>query len=47
MVTLMPDVSMLNDPRGWSKVQTIAIPAWYTPLVLTVGGIARNGVLST
>lgn len=46
MVTLMPDVSMLNDPRGWSKVQTIATPAWYAPLVLTVDSIAQNGMPS-
>ncbi|KJX75907.1 type VII secretion-associated serine protease mycosin [Mycobacterium lepromatosis] len=42
----MPDVSMPNDPRGWSKVQTIVTPAWYAPLVLTVGGIAQNGMPS-
>lgn len=42
----MPDASTPNDPRGWSKVQTIVTPAWYAPLVLTVGGIAQNGMPS-
>ncbi|AKN15717.1 type VII secretion-associated serine protease mycosin [Mycobacterium haemophilum] len=42
----MPDPSTPNDPRGWSKVQTIVTPAWYAPLVLTVGGIAQNGMPS-
>ena len=31
---------MPADPRGWQQVQTIVSPAWYSPLVLTVGGIA-------
>ncbi len=34
---------MPADPRGWKQVQTIVSPAWYSPLVLTVGGIAQNG----
>ena len=35
-----PDPSIPADPRGWKQVQTIVSPAWYSPLVLTVGGIA-------
>lgn len=38
-----PDPSIPADPRGWEQVQTIVSPAWYSPLVLTVGGIAPNG----
>lgn len=38
-----PDPSMPNDPRGWRQVQTIVTPAWYAPLVLTVGGVGQNG----
>ncbi|BBA90807.1 MULTISPECIES: type VII secretion system ESX-1 serine protease mycosin MycP1 [Mycobacterium] len=43
----MPDASTPNDPRGWNKVQTVVTPAWYAPLVLTVGGIGQNGVPSS
>lgn len=42
-----PDPSIPADPRGWKQVQTIVSPAWYSPLVLTVGGIAPNGQPST
>jgi membrane-anchored mycosin MYCP len=42
-----PDASVPADPRGWKQVQTIVSPAWYSPLVLTVGGIAPNGQPST
>jgi membrane-anchored mycosin MYCP len=38
-----PDPAFPADPRGWKQVQTIVSPAWYSPLVLTVGGIAQNG----
>ena len=38
-----PDPAIPADPRGWNQVQTIVSPAWYSPLVLTVGGIAQNG----
>jgi len=38
-----PDPATPADPRGWRQVQTIVSPAWYSPLVLTVGGIAQNG----
>ena len=38
-----PDPSIPSDPLGWQQVQTIVSPAWYSPLVLTVGGIAQNG----
>ena len=38
-----PDPSIPADPRGWKQVTTIVSPAWYSPLVLTVGGIAQNG----
>jgi membrane-anchored mycosin MYCP len=41
-----PDPSMPNDPRGWQQVQTIVTPAWYTPLVLAVGGVGQNGAPS-
>ena len=37
-----PDPSVPSDPRGWQRVQTIVSPAWYSPLVLTVGGIGQN-----
>ncbi|MGV0714392.1 type VII secretion-associated serine protease mycosin [Mycolicibacterium sp. XJ662] len=42
-----PDPALPNDPRGWEQVQTVVSPAWYAPLVLTVGGIAQNGQPST
>lgn len=38
-----PDPALPADPRGWERVQTVVSPAWYSPLVLTVGGIAENG----
>jgi membrane-anchored mycosin MYCP len=38
-----PDPAVPADPRGWKQVQTIVSPAWYSPLVLTVGGIDPNG----
>ena len=38
-----PDPAVPADPRGWQEVQTIVSPAWYSPLVLTVGGIGQNG----
>nr|WP_306454916.1 type VII secretion-associated serine protease mycosin [Mycolicibacterium malmesburyense]CRL78910.1 type VII secretion-associated serine protease mycosin [Mycolicibacterium malmesburyense] len=41
------DPAVPTDPRGWQQVQTIVSPAWYSPLVLTVGGIAPNGQPST
>jgi membrane-anchored mycosin MYCP len=40
---LPPDPSVPSDPRGWRGVQTIVSPAWYDPIVLTVGSIAENG----
>lgn len=42
-----PDPSIPGDPRGWKQVQTIVSPAWYSPLVLTVGGLQPNGQPST
>lgn len=42
-----PDPVVPADPRGWKQVQTIVSPAWYAPLVLTVGGVAENGRPST
>lgn len=42
-----PDPALPDDPRGWEQVQTVVSPAWYAPLVLTVGGIAQNGQPST
>ncbi|MEI7715417.1 MAG: type VII secretion-associated serine protease mycosin [Mycobacterium sp.] len=41
-----PDPSQPADPRGWEQVQTIVTPAWYTPLVLTVGGVGQSGAPS-
>ena len=41
-----PDPAMPNDPRGWQQVQTIVTPAWYSPLVLAVGGVGQNGAPS-
>lgn len=38
-----PDPAVPADPRGWKQVQTIVSPAWYSPLVLTVGGIGPTG----
>ncbi|MGV9797644.1 type VII secretion-associated serine protease mycosin [Mycobacterium sp. NPDC003449] len=38
-----PNPSIPSDPRGWREVQTIVSPAWYDPLVLTVGSIGQNG----
>lgn len=38
-----PDPALPADPRGWEQVQTVVSPAWYSPLVLTVGGTAENG----
>ena len=42
-----PDPAIPADPRGWKRVQTVVTPAWYSPLVLTVGGIGQNGQPST
>ncbi|WP_264993090.1 S8/S53 family peptidase, partial [Mycobacterium montefiorense] len=41
-----PDPSIPADPRGWQGVQTIVTPAWYAPLVLTVGGVDQDGAPS-
>lgn len=38
-----PDPAAPTDPRGWQQVQTVVSPAWYAPLVLTVGSINDNG----
>lgn len=43
----LPDASAPDDPRGWNKVQTVVTPAWYAPLVLTVGGVSQMGVPSS
>jgi membrane-anchored mycosin MYCP len=42
-----PDPGIPSDPRGWQQVQTVVTPAWYAPLVLTVGGVGENGAPST
>ncbi|GAB7144514.1 type VII secretion-associated serine protease mycosin [Mycobacterium riyadhense] len=42
-----PDAATPDDARGWNKVQTVVTPAWYAPLVLTVGGTGQNGVPSS
>jgi membrane-anchored mycosin MYCP len=41
-----PDPSVPNDPRGWQQVQTIVTPAWYDPLVLTVGSFGQESAPS-
>lgn len=41
-----PDPSVPNDPRGWKQVQTIVTPAWYDPLVLTVGSFGEDAAPS-
>jgi membrane-anchored mycosin MYCP len=41
-----PDAAVPADPRGWKQVQTIVSPAWYAPLVLTVGGVDESGAPS-
>lgn len=41
-----PDPSKPEDPRGWDQVQTIVTPAWYAPMVLTVGGVGPDGAPS-
>lgn len=41
-----PDPSVPTDPRGWKGVQAIVTPAWYDPLVLTVGSINQDGAPS-
>lgn len=38
-----PEADEPDDPRGWRQVQTIVSPAWYSPMVLTVGGIGQTG----
>lgn len=38
-----PDPAMPADPRGWQQVHTVVTPAWYAPLVLTVGGVGQDG----
>ncbi|MGE2736318.1 type VII secretion-associated serine protease mycosin [Mycolicibacterium vaccae] len=38
-----PDAAVPADPRGWQQVSSIVSPAWYSPLVLTVGSVAPNG----
>ncbi|MBS4728036.1 type VII secretion-associated serine protease mycosin [Mycobacterium sp. SM1] len=42
-----PDPAVPSDPRGWKQVQTIVTPAWYDPLVLTVGSIGKSGAPSS
>jgi membrane-anchored mycosin MYCP len=41
-----PDPAIASDPRGWQGVQTIVTPAWYAPLVLSVGGVGEAGAPS-
>ena len=41
-----PNAAVPSDARGWQEVQTIVSPAWYSPLVLTVGSIGQNGTPS-
>lgn len=42
-----PDPSVPNDPRGWKVVQTVVTPAWYDPLVLTVGSFGPDSAPSS
>jgi membrane-anchored mycosin MYCP len=32
-----------NDPRGWSGVNTVVTPAWFSDYVLTVGSVDSRG----
>src|SRR5262249_48036836 len=41
-----PDPWSPGAPRGWQQVQTIVTPAWYAPLVLTIGGVGQSGAPS-
>ncbi len=41
-----PDPSVPDDPRGWKLVRTIVTPAWYDPLVLTVGSFGPDSAPS-
>ncbi|QFS94586.1 Subtilisin DY (plasmid) [Mycobacterium sp. THAF192] len=38
-----PTAANPNDPFGWGSVVTIVTPAWYTPLVVSVGAIGEQG----
>ena len=38
-----PSPANPGDPYGWANVVTIVTPAWYSPLVLSVGAITEQG----
>lgn len=38
-----PVPSNPSDPLGWGQVQTVVTPAWFSPLVLPVGALGRDG----
>lgn len=38
-----PIPSNPQDAAGWGQVKTVVTPAWYAPLVLTVGAVRRDG----
>ncbi|OWM07845.1 type VII secretion-associated serine protease mycosin [Mycolicibacterium peregrinum] len=38
-----PSADEPDDPFGWGNVKTVVSPAWYSPLVLSVGAITENG----
>lgn len=31
------------DPLGWKQVKTVVTPAWYSPLVVSVGSVSKDG----
>nr|WP_134081128.1 type VII secretion-associated serine protease mycosin [Mycobacteroides salmoniphilum] len=38
-----PIPSNPRDAAGWGQVKTVVTPAWYAPLVLTVGAVRKDG----
>ena len=41
-----PVPSNPSDRLGWGQVKTVVTPAWYSPLVLSVGSVGRDGLAS-
>ena len=39
----LPTAANTSDPFGWGGVVTIVSPAWYTPLVVSVGAMTESG----
>lgn len=38
-----PSAPSPSDPFGWNNVVTVVTPAWFTPLVLSVGALTEGG----